>query len=214
MPSANVNDYPAFREFAARFGPDQASWVKLGIEWRTDEACKAARARMRVGERARPGRYGELLAIEVGRACATRAAWESCAREHERRHAAFEAQLVAERRWTGLRAEIDRRRPNRPTRVPATTIRATVAPTRPAPAALPARPVPVVADPRAAHAAHLEAKGFLYAAEAERKRIRDADHQARRRAVEERVAADERLFASLCRNFGDRYAERFMEGGD
>jgi hypothetical protein len=42
MPSTNVYDYPAFREYAERFGADQASWAKLGIEWRTDDACKEA----------------------------------------------------------------------------------------------------------------------------------------------------------------------------
>jgi hypothetical protein len=210
MPSTNVNDYPTFREYAARFGADQALWARLGIEWRTDLACKAARARMRVGERARRGRYGEQLAAEVARATASPAAWAQVAREHERLHAEAEATWAAEKRWTGLKSEINRRRP---TRQPATSSRATVTPATPrTPAPRPARPAAVTADPRAAHANYLEEQGYTFAAAAERKRLAEADHQARRRAVEAEVARTQRLFEALARNYGTDYANRYMEG--
>jgi hypothetical protein len=211
MPSTNVNDYPTFREYAARFGADQALWARLGIEWRSDQVCKAARARMKVGERARRGRYGEQVAAEVARATASRAAWETCVREHQRLHAEAEATWAAEKRWTGLKSEIDRRRP---TRQPATSTHATVTPAAPWTAApRPARPAPVTADPLTAHADYLEEQGYPFAAAAERKRIADADHQTRRRQVEAEVARTERQFQTLRRNFGEHYANRHMEDG-
>jgi hypothetical protein len=206
--SSNVNDYPAYREFAARFGADRALWAKLGIEWRADQACKAARARMTHRDRARRGRYAEQIAIEVQRATASPAAWAEVAREHERLHAEAEARWAAERRWSRLEAEIDRRHS---TRQPSTTVRATVTPPRPAPPPS-ARPTPVAANPLTAHADQLERKGFHFAARDERRRIAEADHQARRREVEEEVARTQRLFETLARSYGTDYASRYLEG--
>src|SRR5688500_4363439 len=140
MASPNVTDYAAFNEYAARFGPGQASWAKLGIEHRADRACAAERARMTHRDRADRGRYSRQIAAQVARATASRPAWEACVREIERRHADAEAAWAAERRWTGLQAEIERRRPS----PPASNVRAPVAaPAALSPAsALPARPVP------------------------------------------------------------------------
>jgi hypothetical protein len=74
------------------------------------------------------------------------------------------------------------------------------------------QPAAAAADPIERRAVQLEAEGFLFSARAERRAAADADHRARRRAVEEEVSRTERLFEALCRNFGDDYANRFMEG--
>lgn len=143
------------------------------------------------------------MAVEVGVATASRAAWEAVAGEAERYLTEGEAALKAERRWPSLQAEIERRRTTRPPvtgrpSVPATPVRQ---PTRSAAAPLTA---PVTPQPSAAavhpierHAAQLEAEGFHFAAQAERRQLAEADHQARRRLVEEEVARTERLFQTL-----------------
>jgi hypothetical protein len=77
----------------------------------------------------------------------------------------------------------------------------------------PAAPAPVAADPLTKRAARLEREGFVFAAAAERKQLVAADHQARRREVEAEVQKTERLFRTLCRNFGEDYATRYIEGG-
>jgi hypothetical protein len=67
-------------------------------------------------------------------------------------------------------------------------------------------------DPMQRHIAHLEAEGYTFTAERERRSLAAAEHRARRAEVEQEVARTERLFTSLCRNFGEDYATRFMEG--
>jgi hypothetical protein len=203
MASPNVTDYAAFNDYAARFGGDLASWARLGIEHRAELACEAERARMTHLDRADRGRYARLLAVEVARATTSRAAWEACARETEKRHAEAEAALAAQRKWPALRAEIQRRRPG-PGRSRAPSVRADVKP---------ATTLPAATDPFAQRMAYLMDEGFHFTARAERRALAKADHTARRRAVEERVRADERLFQTLARNYGRDYAERYMEGG-
>ena len=100
MPSNNAEEYPAFREYAQRFGADEASWARGGIEWRTEQACKRARAEMRIGERARRGRYAELLVTEVARACSSQFEWQKVVREHQRRLTNYEAELALQKRVT------------------------------------------------------------------------------------------------------------------
>ena len=123
--------------------------------------------------------YGELLALEVARATASPAAWGE-AREHERRHAAAEAEWAAEKHWKGLKSELDRRRL---TCSPATTVRATVTPSAAAPRAAPLAHRAAAVGPRETHAAELEQKGLHFTAQAERRAIVEADHGARRRRV-------------------------------
>jgi hypothetical protein len=211
MASSNVNDYAEFRKLAARFGGDLASWAAIGIGHRTEQACEAERANLTHMDRADRGRYSRLLAAEVARACASRAAWESVAREAEKRITEFEAALAAERRWPALQAQIQRRRP---AGSPASSIRATVAP--PAPPSTPARPAQpgpgVVTNPIEQHAADLDAAGLHFSARAELRALAEAEHEARRRRVEQEVSSTQRLFETLVRNYGRDYAERFMEG--
>jgi hypothetical protein len=209
MSRSNVEDYAEFTRRAAE-APGLANDARLTIEWRTDESCRVARARMRVGERARRGRYGELLAVEVARATSSPAAFAAAARETDARLTAAEAQWAAERQWKGLKREIDRRRP---TRQPATSGRTTVtphAPAAPRPARSPARAA--AANPLTAHAEQLEREGLHWAARDERRQIADAEHKARRRRVEAEVARTQKLFEALTRNYGTDYATRYMEG--
>jgi hypothetical protein len=204
MASPNVTDYAAFNDYAARFGADLASWARLGVEHRADLECEAERARATHLDRADRGRYGRLLAVEVARATASRAAWEAVARETEKRHAEAEAVWAAERRWPALQAEIQRRRPGRS---PVSSVRADVTP------ATSTSTPPTAIDPFERRVAHLEGEGFHFTARAERRALAQADHAARRRRVEEEVARTERLFQTLARNYGRDYAERYMEEG-
>jgi hypothetical protein len=199
------NDYPEFARRAAE-APQLAADARLAIEWRTDEACRAARALMKVGERARRGRYTELLALEVQRACATAATFAAAAREADARLTAAEAQWAAERRWPTPQSA------PRPRSAPASA--PVVLPRRPpADPPRPLQPAATTTDLLTAYADHLEREGFVFAAAAERKRIADADHQARRRAVEEEVASTERIFRRLRDAYGEAAAERYMQEG-
>ena len=158
MPSSNVNDYPKFREYAARFGADRALSAKFGVEWRAEQACAAARACMTVGDRARRGRYGEHLEREVLRATSSPGAWAEVAAEADRRFAAAEAERRLRLPWSAPREAIAGRAA---TRSPAPHIRATITP---APPAAPAPPAPAVVDPLLEHADQLEAEGHVFAA--------------------------------------------------
>jgi hypothetical protein len=211
MPSANVEEYPGFREYARRYGADEASWARGGIEWRAEQECKAARVRMRIGERARRGRYAELLALEVARACGSRLEWQKVVREHERRITDFEAELTVQRKWPALKTEM-RKRATRPAQSTTPTAptplrrRTTPAPT-PAPA--PALP-PAAKHPDLVEADRAEARGDVFTASQLRRQVAEVDHAARRRRVEERVRRDEIMFQRLRDAFGERAAERAM----
>jgi hypothetical protein len=60
----------------------------------------------------------------------------------------------------------------------------------------------------------LEAHGMHFTAARLRRERAQADHASRRQRVDTEVARHDRLHATLRRNYGTRYADQFMGGGD
>jgi hypothetical protein len=206
-----VTDYPEFQRFAAASHSVQAQFAGFGIEWRAEAAYRADRTQRDYIRLPRPRfrQYAEFLADEVARACSSRLEFVAAAREAQARHEAAEQERRLRRPWPQLAAEFQQR--SRTSRVPArSATRSAPAVSAPAARAVPAAGSPV--DPVQRRIAELKSKGFAFTAERERRELAAAQHRARRAEVEAEVAATERLFSTLCRNFGEDYATRYMEG--